>query len=327
DLELVDRERQAIESEFSLKLKDDIRRVYQVQKETVNPKHPFSKFSVGNQTTLAGKQADIRDELLAFYQQHYSANIMTLCVVAPRPIAELDTIVKKYFSNIINRNVSKHYPQEAMITKDQRQKHIQIVPLKDQKRVSICFSLPEIDQFYKRKPLTFISHLLGNESPGSLLSYLKVQGLANNLSAGGGVNGYNFKDYSISIQLTDKGFAELDEVVTCVFEYIELIKQQGVQAWRYQERANLLDTAFRFQEQIKTLDLASHLSINMHHYDIEDIIYGDYRMDEMLEDETIQLLSMMSTTNMRLLTVAKESQVDTQAKWYDTPYQVRSLQP
>lgn len=327
DLELVDRERQAIESEFSLKLKDDIRRVYQVQKETVNPKHPFSKFSVGNLTTLAGKQADIRDKLLTFYQQHYSANIMTLCVVAPRPIAELDAIVKQYFCAIKNRNVSKHYPSEALITDDQKQSHIQIVPLKDQKRVSICFSLPEINQFYKRKPLSFISHLLGNESPGSLLSYLKIQGLANNLSAGGGVNGYNFKDYSISIQLTDKGFIELDEVISCVFEYIELIKQQGVQAWRYQERANLLDTAFRFQEQIKTLDLASHLSINMHHYDVEDIIYGDYRMDELLETETQQLLSMMSTTNMRLLSVAKESQVDRQAKWYNTPYQVRSLLP
>ncbi|WP_351122945.1 insulinase family protein [Shewanella sp. T24-MNA-CIBAN-0130] len=326
DLELVDRERQAIESEFSLKLKDDIRRVYQVQKETVNPKHPFSKFSVGNQATLAGKQADIRDELLAFYQQHYSANIMTLCVVAPRPIAELDTIVRQYFSKILNRNVSKHYPSEALITEAQQQTHIQIVPLKDQKRLSICFSLPEIDQFYKRKPLTFISHLLGNESPGSLLSYLKGHGLANHLSAGGGINGYNFKDYSISIQLTDKGFTELNEVVSCVFEYIELIKQQGVQAWRYQERANLLDTAFRFQEQIKTLDLASHLSINMHHYDIENIIYGDYRMDEMLEDETKYLLSLMSATNMRLLTVAKESQVDNQAQWYDTPYQVRPLQ-
>jgi secreted Zn-dependent insulinase-like peptidase len=325
DLELVDRERQAIESEFSLKLKDDIRRVYQVQKETVNPRHPFSKFSVGNLATLAGKQADIREELLAFYQQHYSANIMTLCVVAPRPIAELEVIVKQYFSGIQNRNVSKHYPLEALLNKEHQQKHIQIVPLKDQKRVSICFTLPEIDQFYKRKPLTFISHLLGNESPGSLLSYLKLQGLANNLSAGGGVNGYNFKDYSISIQLTDKGFADLEEVVTCVFEYIELIKQHGLVAWRYQERASLLDTAFRFQEQIKTLDLASHLSINMHHYDIEDIIYGDYRMDEMLEHETKQLLSMMSADNMRLMTVAKESQVEKQAAWYDTPYKVSPL--
>ncbi|WP_418357175.1 insulinase family protein [Shewanella basaltis] len=325
DLDLVDRERQAIESEFSLKLKDDIRRVYQVQKETVNPKHPFSKFSVGNLATLAGKQADIRDELLAFYQQHYSANIMTLCVVAPRPIAELEQIVNQYFSGIQNRNVSKHYPAQPLLAKEQQQKHIQIVPLKDQKRVSICFALPAIDQFYKRKPLTFISHLLGNESPGSLLSYLKIQGLANNLSAGGGVNGYNFKDYSISIQLTDKGFNELEEVVTCVFEYIELIKQHGLDAWRYQERASLLDTAFRFQEQIKTLDLASHLSINMHHYDIEDIIYGDYRMDEMLKHETQELLSLMSADNMRLMTVAKESQVERQAAWYDTPYKVSSI--
>src|SRR5690606_20188789 len=49
----VDKERHAIEAEFSLKLKDDGRRIYQVHKETINPAHPFAKFSVGNLTTLS----------------------------------------------------------------------------------------------------------------------------------------------------------------------------------------------------------------------------------------------------------------------------------
>ncbi|QIR15008.1 insulinase family protein [Shewanella aestuarii] len=326
DLDLVDRERQAIESEFSLKLKDDIRRVYQVQKETVNPLHPFSKFSVGNLVTLAGPQAEIRAELLAFYQQHYSANIMTLCLVGPQPLAQLNKWANEYFSAIVNRNVSKQYPPQALITKDQLQKQINIVPLKQQKRVSINFALPGIDQFYKRKPLTFISHLLGNESPGSLLSYLKEQGLANNLSAGGGVNGFNFKDYAVSIQLTDKGFNAIDEVVKCVFEYINLIKQEGLEAWRYQERANLLNTAFKFQEQIKVLDLASHLSINMHHYDLEDVIYGDYRMDELNKEETLTLLNLMSPVNMRLQLVEQELATNKQTAWYHTPYQVSDIE-
>lgn len=42
----VDKERNAVDSEYKLKIKDDIRRIYQVHKETINPEHPFSKFSV-----------------------------------------------------------------------------------------------------------------------------------------------------------------------------------------------------------------------------------------------------------------------------------------
>ena len=327
DIELVDRERHAIESEYSLKLKDDIRRVYQVQKETTNQAHPFSKFSVGNLTTLDGPESVLREELMAFYQQQYCANIMTLCLVAPDSLDQLETWAKTYFESIVNRGVSKHYPEALLVTDAERLKQIAIVPLKQQKRISVNFALPGIDQFYKRKPLTFISHLLGNESPGSLLSYLKEQGLANNLSAGGGINGFNFKDYSVSVQLTDKGYKAIDDVVKCIFEYIHLIKLTGLEEWRYQERANLLNTAFRFQEQIKPLDLASHLSINMHHYAIEDVVYGDYRMDKLDIAEARSLLDLMHPLNMRLQVVAQDQDTNKQAAWYHTPYKVSDIAP
>ncbi len=49
--EALDKERQAVDSEYKLKLNDDSRRLYQVNKEVINPEHPFSKFSVGNLNT------------------------------------------------------------------------------------------------------------------------------------------------------------------------------------------------------------------------------------------------------------------------------------
>ncbi|WP_394129843.1 insulinase family protein [Shewanella maritima] len=325
DLELVDRERQAIESEYSLKLKDDIRRIYQVQKASINQRHPFSKFSVGNLKTLAGDQQQIRAELLAFYQQHYSANIMTLCLVAPQPISELTQLAEKYFSGIINRNISKQYPDQPFLTKQQKCQQVDIIPLKEQRRIAISFDLPGIDQFYQRKPLTFISHLLGNEGPGSLLAYLKQQNLASNLSAGGGVNGYNFKDYTVNIQLTEYGLTQVDDIIKCVFEYITLIQKNGLEDWRYRERASLLETSFRFQEQIKVLDLASHLSINMHHYEVQDTVYGDYRMDNLDVDEADFLLQHFNVENMRLQLVCPELSVDQYADWYNTPFKISSI--
>ncbi|MDR8523351.1 insulinase family protein [Shewanella fidelis] len=323
--DLVDRERHAIESEFSMKLKDDVRRVYQVQKETVNPAHPFSKFSVGNLKTLSGEESELRQELLHFYQQKYSANIMTLCLVAPQSLDQLTSLAEQYFSQIRNQQRTDSYADVAIYLPEQLQKQINIIPLKEQKRVAITFALPELERFYKHKPLTFISHLLGYEGKGSLLSYLKESGLANNLSAGGGVNGYNFKDYNISIQLTDRGLANLDEVISATFEYINLVKCQGLQTWRYDERAALLKIAFQYQEQVNALDLASHLSINMHHYDIEDVIFGDYRMDGLNLAETKALLALMTPANMRLQLIAPELDANKKAAWYHTPYQVQAI--
>ncbi|MGL6011138.1 MAG: insulinase family protein, partial [Shewanella oncorhynchi] len=266
-------------------------------------------------------------ELLDFYQSHYSANLMTLCLVAPLSLDELQDLACHYFSGIRNLNLMKNYPQVPLFSEKELLRQIDIVPLKEQKRLSISFNFPGIDHYYKRKPLTYISHILGNESHGSLLSYLKEQGLVNNLSAGGGVNGYNFKDYSIGLQLTDKGLGNLDEIISCCFEYIELIKTQGLDEWRYLERANLLKMAFRYQEQVKSLDLASHLSINMHHYEVEDLVFGDYRMDGLDIPETIELLELMVPQNMRLQLIAQSVKTDRKANWYHTPYKVRPIAP
>lgn len=323
--EWVDKERHAIESEFSLKLKDDVRRIYQVHKETVNSNHPFSKFSVGNLETLAGEPSILQAELVEFYQQHYSANLMTLCLVAPLSIETLSRLAAHYFSDIPNHQLTKQYPNTSLYRPTELGQQINIKPLKQQRRLGICFSLPAIDTLYQYKPLTFISHLLGYEGQGSLLSYLKSEGLATSLSAGGGAHGYNYKDYNISIQLTPKGYQHLDDIITTCFEYIQLIKNHGLENWRYQERAQLLMQAFKYQEPSKPLDLASHLSINMHHYPVEDIIFGDYRMDELPLEETLTLLDLMRPSNMRLKVIAQDVNTDTQAKWYHSHYQMRPI--
>jgi secreted Zn-dependent insulinase-like peptidase len=49
--ELVDRERNAVHSEYSSKLKDDGRRLLSVRKAAGNPDHAFSQFAVGNLET------------------------------------------------------------------------------------------------------------------------------------------------------------------------------------------------------------------------------------------------------------------------------------
>jgi len=63
DAKYVDRERNAVESEYRLKIKDDGRRMMDVLQEQINPQHPLSKFTVGNLDTLADwEDRPVRDE-------------------------------------------------------------------------------------------------------------------------------------------------------------------------------------------------------------------------------------------------------------------------
>lgn len=45
---------------------------------------------------------------------------------------------------------------------------------RDEHTVSVNFQLPSLKHFYGKKAEDYISHLIGHEGPGSLLSALKV---------------------------------------------------------------------------------------------------------------------------------------------------------
>ena len=90
-------------------------------------------------------------------------------------------------------------------------------------KLIVSFAMPNIDDFYRHKTVSFIAHLLGYEGQGSLYSILKEQGWINALSAGGGINGSNFKDFNVSMALTDEGIEYFEDIIEMLFEYICLI--------------------------------------------------------------------------------------------------------
>ncbi|WP_318506107.1 insulinase family protein [Photobacterium leiognathi] len=321
--EAVDKERQAVDSEYKLKIKDDVRRLYQVQKETINPAHPFSKFSVGDLTTLEDRDGkSVREDLLAFYHQHYSADVMGLVLLGPQSLDELELFTNAFFSHIPKTEVVKTPLTTPFVTENEKQQFIQIEPIKELRKLTLSFSLPCVDEFYTKKPLSYIAHFLGNEGQGSLMSVLKKRGLINTLTAGGGINGSNFREFTVGLNLTPKGQDHIDDIVTSVFQYLKLIQQHGLAEWRQQEKKAVLEMAFRYQEKSRPLDTVSYLVLNLLHYKPEDIIYGDYMMEQYDQPLIEQLLDYLEPSNMRLTLVAQGGHYDRTAQWYDTPYSV-----
>lgn len=330
--EALDKERQAVESEFRLKLKDDMRRLYQVHKEVVNPAHPFAKFSVGNIETLSditdeeGNQThSIRDEIIDFYKQYYSADLMTATLIGPHNLAQLEQAATTYFSAIPNQCLAGKSVTQRLLRPEDNAKFITIEPEKNTRKLMINFNFPSMDQFYQTKPLSYVAHLLGYEGEGSLLQYLKNEQLITALTAGGGISGSNFREFSISCSLTKIGLTQIDKIIATIFQYIELIKRSGIEEWRYKEKQAVLESAFRFQEPSRSIDTASHLVMNMQNYQPDDVIYGDYQMAAFDGEHLQQLMAKFTSTNMRVMVVAKGLEYNRQAKWYNTPYAVRDL--
>jgi len=275
-----EKERNAIDAEFKLKIKDDSRRIYQAHKETVNPDHPFAKFSVGSQQTLADRETCISDELRQFFNTYYQAQWMSLVLCSDADITTMERWVTDLFCDIKGTGKEKPAIEADLYRQQDLCKVLHIEPHKHMQKLIVSFAMPNIDAFYRHKTVSFIAHLLGYEGEGSLYSILKEQGWINALSAGGGINGSNFKDFNISMALTDEGIEYYEDIVEMVFEYICLITQNTDKLPRlYQDKKNLLSIAFDNQEKARLIDWVSNLSINMQHYDEANYVQGDYLME------------------------------------------------
>jgi insulysin len=102
----VERERNAVHSEYVAKLKDDARREWDVYRELMNPEHPSAKFSVGNHVTLADRgEASVRTDLLNFYRRYYAAHLMNLVVMGRESLEQLETLVATRFVQVAEHDV------------------------------------------------------------------------------------------------------------------------------------------------------------------------------------------------------------------------------
>jgi len=324
--DFVVKERENIDAEFTLKLKDDIRRLYDVHKDTINPKHPFSQFSVGNLDTLADRDSqNISQELQDFFQQYYRAEHMTLALEGPQNLIELKKIAEQLFSLIPSADSPLPEIIEPLYLPEHQNIKIDVCPVKNDHQLIISFAMESIDQYYRDKPESILAYLLGHEGKGSILSSLKKHQWALALTAGSGINGSNFKDFNISIALTELGEEHLNEVIDIVMAYIALLNNAEIAEYYYQEKQKISNLAFIYHEKMRPLDSVSQLVINMQYYPEEDYIFGDYVMSGMSKENIDRLLNFLQVNNMRLTHISQKNTFSKNSFWYQVPYHVTPI--
>lgn len=67
--------------------------------------------------------------------------------------------------------------------------------MKDKKHMELTWILKDQSAEYRHSPAKYVSHILGHEGKGSLLSFLISQGLATGVSAGGSDNYNCFSEF------------------------------------------------------------------------------------------------------------------------------------
>ncbi|KAJ1836683.1 metalloprotease [Coemansia sp. RSA 2711] len=331
----VDRELHAVDSEHKGNLQDDYRREFQLERLLSNSSHPFSMFSTGNLETLRdGSQRlglDIRQEMIRFYQKHYSADIMRLVVAGNYSVDQLIEWSAAKFSAIASKGDSRPASPGHPLTPGVLGKIVRYQTLRNVHRMRLQFAVPELKAQYRTRPDKYVIHLVELQSPGSLFDYLKAQGLATEIYAYiSTINMDGFNIFDIVIDLTPKGFEHYEGVVRAVFAYLRVLADSGPQRWLHDERRVINDLEYRFYENpgvVKWTLTRARVNLNSHVAPKHYLSAGNSAIDYDA-DAIAGFMAHLRPHNYRLFLGAQSHgniQLAATEKYYGTPYLIDDL--
>lgn len=318
--EYVDREKNAVDSEYQMQRKDDAWRSHMAGMLLMNQQHPITRFNIGNLDTLKG---DVRGALLTFFESHYSSDQMALVVLAPDSLDDLEALVRERFSAIRDKQLGPDDPDVRVYDETLLPARIDVKPVQEIREISYAFPVPALRPWYQLKPEVYIANLLGHEGEGSLFATLKALGWATGLSASSNDLDVDESEITVSIALTEEGARHLDEISGYLFAAIDLIRQEAPQAWRQHELALVGELGFRFMEKGSALRTVYALAPVLMRYPPEEMLRYRYIASGFDPALVQRYLSFLRPDNVAVEVVLPEAQTNAVEPWFNVDYALK----
>ncbi|KAJ2957690.1 hypothetical protein NQZ79_g6671 [Umbelopsis isabellina] len=203
----------------------------------------------------------------------------------------------------------------------------ELMPVKDVRSLDMTFPFPDQHPLFRVQPGRYLSHLIGHEGPGSILSFLKKKGWANYLQVGTSHGGIGFEFFRISVDLTEEGLANYENVLVTVFQYIHMLKERQVEKNTFDEVQSLASLAFRFKEKYPPSQYTSRLAGLMQHgYPPENVLSGPSLIHEYNPELITENLNWLRDDNFRVTLTSQKFpggiKPTKKERWYGTEYEV-----
>ena len=282
DATYMEKELKSIQSEFELSFDSDVNKKIHVARETCDPSHDYAKFNIGNKKTLKqdpeANGIDVRERLLEFYSKHYSANVMSLCVLSKNSLDELQAMIGRLpFGEIQNKKINLKLRSELLAKSpfhsEHLQKEVKIVPHKEINQLMVDFkpnefykSLNAKDRLYAITAEDYIGSVFNQKGEGSILAELKDRrGLVSSISL--------FANSIVATLPRESVKTEkMDEIIKTVFQFFNFVKRDGIQQWIFDEKNTISEIAYNHKEKENPLSKVLTIAIKMQIFKLSSVV-------------------------------------------------------
>ncbi len=273
DPDYLEREKHAVQAEYQMQRKADEWRSYALHKQFVNPDHPWSRFDWGSLESLRGVGVA---EAHAFFDTNYSADTMALAVQGGDDLDTLARLVEERFGDVVNRGLGPRPTHPPLYDGVAPPFSYAWRTISQTRSLNLRFPIPPTRSHYRSKPALFLTGLIGHEGPGSLHQVLSSRGWIDGLVADSFDQDEWNGTFDIDLTLTEAGKNHVDEIVALTYAWIDLIRREGIEEWRYAEEARLASLGFRFLEEFAPLEQVVAAAEGLLYYAPEDVLRASY---------------------------------------------------
>ncbi len=327
DAHYSDKERQAVNNEWSMQKQQDGWILNRLDAITGNPQSPRAKFNIGNLDTLVDTPTSkLNDAMKSFYSQYYSSNIMRLTLVGKQSIPELKVLAEKYFSDIPNKNIQRPQVNVQGVTDAEVAKNIYYKPNKDIKALYVDFPVKSNKEQWRLKPNEYIRNLLTTEEAGTLCEQLRKKGLAINTTAFFASDLYGLDGFMrVQVELSDIGLKRQDDVVAAIFSYVELIKREGLNENYFRELQAMRAKDFVNASKPNPLQQAIQLTTRQFDFPVENLLNADFVYEKYDEKAVKDVLDQLDTKRVRVWHISQQEKVSKPISYFDGSYEIKTI--
>ena len=323
---MVEKEINAVNSEWLLRRQSEAFIRQRTAAMTGNLNHPKTLLGVGNKETLSSEKETLLKSLREFHKRYYSANIMKLILVGNESPRKLKRMAKKYFGSIKNTNASRDLIDAKAYLPENLKKNIYIKSKVKSPGLVLEFPMQNNSSNWRQKPNEYLEKLFNSQEEGTLMGSLTENGYIQSGAAVFSPDAWAH-DGSIFLEftLTDKGQNNKDDIISSVFSYINLINKEGIVEDHFNELKSINQIAFENYTPQTPLSLAISLSLRVYDIEPKHIIDSEYITENFSPELVRSVLNQMNSENIRIYHVSPDEVTDQNLQFADGGYRVEDI--
>ncbi len=318
----VGKEKMAINAEFQYRKDGTYRQVFDVAKNAFFMPHPIQKFGIGNLESLSKyDDEELAKRMRQWWQEHYSADKMSLVIHSSYTPDEIETRVRKLFS-AIPQNTQDVGPDSTTLEYQKELPLLAKAHLDDEERAMVLlFPVPKIESDLDLSAYSFIEFMLERRLPQSFVNNVQGRRFAGNVHVD------TLKEYSdtplleIYIDLYYYGGEKYWQVVQQLMLYVEKLRNEPLEQWRVDE-FNLTEALEWCFSNNRNISLAAR---NLNKFGYEHVYSANKVAKEYDAASYKAILDSITVENMMAVVAHPHFSGNKETPWYRIEYEVDQI--